>query len=605
MKRTEKDSRITRFDGGNLEEVLRHYLRPASQEQVETDCSQVLSRLEFRALELARRELITDDSPPSPFNWPRLAALSAAAVILVAIGITILLQQYKGAAMVRVAEGTLYRLVDGKPQRVPLGRTLDYGQMVRTNDAGSVLVLADTSRVEMRSASEFSIERAEDGIRINLSKGGVIVSAAKQRGGHLYVRTKDMTVSVVGTVFLVNAEEEGSRVAVIEGVVRVQHGTTTESLLPGEQLSTSPRLEEIPVKEELGWSRERETHVALLQLLQQSAAPRPEPRIAFEEVSIRWRQGGGAGGGLRGEGLGIDGIPGGPCEARSQVQLDPKRFAVTRAGLLWLITAAYDIGPRGAGGNFDVRCRDAVKMKLLSEGPDWVRTMEFDVQALLPPGIPAYTERQMERGEAPEIQRMLQAMLAERFKLVLKRESRELPVYILSVAPNGAKLTPARERPASIERDGGVNRANPSAGSWGTREFPDCSSLRRMIEEGVDNEAANRCRRHDYGAGTVFGGVDATRATLDRFAGQLQAMTQRPVVNRTGIPGVFDYDLIFAPTLPSLAVPVARQTSEGRTILSWPTLFKAIEEQMGLRLESLQGPVETFVIVSVEKPSEN
>src|SRR4030095_15866495 len=253
-----------------------------------------------------------------------------------------------------------------------------------------------------------SIDRAEDGIRIDLRKGDAIVSAAKQRGGHLYVRTKDMTVSVVGTVFLVNAEEEGSRVAVIEGEVRGQYGTTTESLLPGEQLSTSRRLEAIPVKEELRWSRERETHMALLQ---QSAGPRPEPRSAFEEVSSRWRQGSGAGGGLRGEGPGIDGIPGGPCEARSQVQLDPKRFAVTRAGLLWLITAAYDIGPRGAGGNFDVRCRNAVNMKLLSEGPDWVRTMEFDVEALLPPGIPAYTERQMERGEALEIQRMLQAMV--------------------------------------------------------------------------------------------------------------------------------------------------------------------------------------------------
>jgi uncharacterized protein (TIGR03435 family) len=602
MKRTEKDSKITKFDGENLEEVMRHYLRPASQEEVDTDCSQVLSRLEFPAVERVQRELITDDSPASPFTWPRFAALSAAAVILIAIGIAILLQQYKGVAMVRVAEGTLYRLVDGKPQHVPLGRMLDYGQMARTNDAGSVLVLADTSRVEMRSASEFLIDRVADGIRINLSKGGVIVSAAKQRGGHLYVRTKDMTVSVVGTVFLVNAEEEGSRVAVIEGEVRVQQGATTKSLLPGEQLSTSPRLEAIPVKEELGWSRERDTHVALLL---QSAAPHSEPRIEFETVSIRWRQGNGGGGGPRGERPGIDGIPGGPCESPGQVQLDPQRFAVTRAGLLWLITAAYDVGPRGAGGNFDRRCRDAVNLKLLSEGPDWVRTMEFDIQANLPPGIPAYTERQMERGEAPEIQRMLQAMLAERFKLVLKREARDLSVYVLSVAPNGANLIPARERPAKIERDGGVTPANASGGSWGTRQFPDCSSLRRMIEEGVDNEDANRCRRHDYGAGTVFGGVDGRRITLDRFAGQLQAMTQRPVVNRTGIPGVFDIDLIFAPTLPSLTPFLARHINEGRTILSGPTLFKAIEEQMGLRLESSQGPVEAFVIVSVDRPTEN
>jgi len=126
-----------------------------------------------------------------------------------------------------------------------------------------------------------------------------------------------------------------------------------------------------------------------------------------------------------------------------------------------------------------------------------------------------------------------------------------------------------------------------------------------MIEEGVDNEDTNRCRRHDYGADTVFGGVDGRRITLDQFAGQLQRVTQRPVVNRTGIPGVFDIDLIFAPTLPSLTPFLARHINDGRTILSGPTLFKAIEEQMGLRLESSEGPVESVVIVSVDRPTEN
>jgi uncharacterized protein (TIGR03435 family) len=421
-------------------------------------------------------------------------------------------------------------------------RKIQFGEIVRpTGDKNATLSMADGSRLEVQSNSELSLERADD--------GGTLVRL--NRGA--------LTV-----------------MAAVTGEVRVQQGATETRLRAGEQAS-SPS----------------------------SATPPKEQRVAFEEVSIRWRQGSGAGGPAeRGLGGG-NGPAGGPCESLSQVQLDPKRFAVTRAGLLWLITAAYDIGPRGAGGRFQVRCRDAVNMKLLSEGPDWVRTMEFDVEALLPPGIPAYTQGQMERGEAPEIQKMLQAMLAERFKLVLKREAREMPGYVLSVAPNGAKLTPAREIPASVERDGGVNPANPSAGSWGTRQFPDCSSLRRMIEEGVDNEAANRCRRHDYGAGTVFGGVRGTRFTLDRFAGQLQALTERPVVNRTGISGVFDYDLIFAPTLPSLTRPLARYIDEGRTILSGPTLFKAIEEQMGLRLEPLQGPVETFVIVSVDRPTEN
>ena len=94
--------------------------------------------------------------------------------------------------------------------------------------ADGVYELVDGSRVEMRPGTELSFERAGDGLRILLKHGGIIVNAAKQRSGHLYVETKDVTVSVIGTVFLVNAGENGSRVAVIEGEVRVQQGRTEQ-----------------------------------------------------------------------------------------------------------------------------------------------------------------------------------------------------------------------------------------------------------------------------------------------------------------------------------------------------------------------------------------
>jgi hypothetical protein len=77
-------------------------------------------------------------------------------------------------------------------------------------------------------------------------------------------QTKDVTVSVVGTVFLVNAEEEGSQVAVIEGEVRVQHGAAERKLRPGEQVATGPSMEPQPVKEEISWSRNAEAHAVLL-----------------------------------------------------------------------------------------------------------------------------------------------------------------------------------------------------------------------------------------------------------------------------------------------------------------------------------------------------
>jgi uncharacterized protein (TIGR03435 family) len=531
-------------------------------------------------------------SPVARRSPLRLAAAAAAALVVAAVGTAILW---------RSADNALFRVVQGDVQQ--------RGEAIRSKGAsGAVLALTDGSRVEMRSQSELSLERADDGVRIRLNKGSIIVNAAKQREGHLYVQTKDVTVSVVGTVFLVNAEEQGSRVAVLEGEVRVLRGTTEQKLLPGQQLVTSPLMMAPSLSEDVAWSRNAESHVALLQQASVVAPVRTpqnpsEPRIAFEEVSIRGRQGTGGGGGARGAGDG--GSTGGPCESVAPVQLDPGRLAISRAGLLWLITAAYGVGPRGEEGNFDVRCRNAIAMKLLSEGPDWGKTTEFDIVALLPTGTPAYTERQVERGEAPEIQRMLQTMLAERFKLVLKREARDMPVYVLSAAPGGPRLTPAKERPATVERDGGVRPANPTSMSTGLSRFPDCARLRRLIEGGADDVDANRCRRFDYGADTVVGHIKGFRVSIDRVVAQLQRLTQRPVVNRTGITGAFDVDLLFAPTQPSLAPMVASHVDQGRTILSGPSLFKALEDQMGLRLEPAQVPVETFVIERVEKPTEN
>src|SRR5216110_3243744 len=116
----------------------------------------------------------------------------------------------------------------------------------------------------MRTHSRLSLERADDRSRIRLSDGDVSVSAARLHG-HLYVQTKDLTVSVVGTVFLVKAEETGSRVAVIEGEVRIQQGTKEKKLFPGEQVSTSPQMEPRTVQQELSWSRSAPEHVALLE----------------------------------------------------------------------------------------------------------------------------------------------------------------------------------------------------------------------------------------------------------------------------------------------------------------------------------------------------
>src|SRR5262249_37912989 len=105
---------------------------------------------------------------------------------------------------------------------------------------GRMLTLSDGSQVEMRSQSELQVHHADDGLRIRLKAGSIIVTAAKQGAGHLYVETKDAVASVVGTVFVVGVEQAGSRVGVLEGIVKVQHGAATENLSAGQQVATNP-----------------------------------------------------------------------------------------------------------------------------------------------------------------------------------------------------------------------------------------------------------------------------------------------------------------------------------------------------------------------------
>jgi len=135
----------------------------------------------------------------------------------------------------------------------------------------------------MNARSELSLDRARDGVRINLNRGNIIVIAAKQRGGHLYVATKELGISVVGTVFEVNAGVKGSRVTVIQGEVRVQQGQTVQPLRPGQQLSTDPAMGAIPVQEEIAWSRDLEKYLELLKQIQ-AVSQEVERRVGAVEM---------------------------------------------------------------------------------------------------------------------------------------------------------------------------------------------------------------------------------------------------------------------------------------------------------------------------------
>jgi FecR protein/Protein of unknown function (DUF3352)/Putative zinc-finger len=168
-------------------------------------------------------------------------------------------------ATVEIASGAVYKVTDTESRALNVGDEIRGGEIIRTTkDSGAVVKLEDGSLVEMRERSEFSLTKNNDGTTIHLNRGNVIVEAAKQRGGHLYVATPDALVSVTGTIFSVNNGTKGSRVSVVEGEVHVNHAGEEKVLHPGDQTTTSPSLELVPIQEEVAWSRNAERYAKLV-----------------------------------------------------------------------------------------------------------------------------------------------------------------------------------------------------------------------------------------------------------------------------------------------------------------------------------------------------
>lgn len=160
------------------------------------------------------------------------------------------------AATVESADGLVYVVSDQENHPLAVGAQLQKGQRVRTaKDANAVLRMPDGSSVEMRERSEFSVTENMRGVTVRLDRGDIIVEAAKQHNGRLYVQTPDSLVSVKGTIFAVESGTKGSRVSVVEGEVQVNHAGKNESLLPGDQTTTQPEIEKTSVKQNVAWSR--------------------------------------------------------------------------------------------------------------------------------------------------------------------------------------------------------------------------------------------------------------------------------------------------------------------------------------------------------------
>jgi len=150
--------------------------------------------------------------------------------------------------------------------RASSGSPLTSADVVRTGRGSrAVLRLADGTRLEIAERSEISLSGRRDGLTVRLGRGQVIVEAAKQPAGkHLALVTPDCNVTVVGTVFAVTHGTRGSRVSVLEGEVKVASGSATKALHPGDQTSTAPGADAVPIATEVAWSANQERYAALL-----------------------------------------------------------------------------------------------------------------------------------------------------------------------------------------------------------------------------------------------------------------------------------------------------------------------------------------------------
>jgi ferric-dicitrate binding protein FerR (iron transport regulator) len=208
-----------------------------------------------------------------PFKLRHVWAI-AAAILLVA-GLT----QWKAAyqyvildstalATVKSIEGTLYQVNENNTQPVSASAVIGSGQIIRTaKNSRALMQLADGSLVEMAPRSEFALAKKWDGLGVQLARGQIIVQAAKQHGGHLYVTTEDCKVSVIGTIFAVNSGLKGSRISVLEGQVRVAQANQVATLNPGEQVTTNDALGKTAIANEVAWSRDVARYLSFVQAL--------------------------------------------------------------------------------------------------------------------------------------------------------------------------------------------------------------------------------------------------------------------------------------------------------------------------------------------------
>jgi len=255
--------------------------------------------------------------------------------------------------------------------------------------------------------------------------------------------------------------------------------------------------------------------------------------------------------------------PAGPDERGSMFMITPDGMKITNVPL-WMIV-------REAFGVQDDR---------LFGGPGWSKTSMFDIEAkVAPEDAPKLKALTVEQRR-----QLLVALLEERFGLKYHHETRDLAMYELDVAKGGVKMQASK--PDEPEGQGPTTGQGPGNGPG-----PGPAPGRHML------------MMHGRGH------IESTGMGMSGLARLLSGQLGRTVVDKTGLTGNFDYKLDWTPDDAAPVMTKGGDPAPGDSASSQdaggPSLFTALEEELGLKLESTKGPVDVIVIDQLERPTEN
>jgi uncharacterized protein (TIGR03435 family) len=186
-------------------------------------------------------------------------------------------------------------------------------------------------------------------------------------------------------------------------------------------------------------------------------------------------------------------------------------------------------------------------------------------------------------------------LLADRFKLTLHRETKDLPIYNLVVGKNGSKLqeTKPEEKSADTEKGLKDGLAAAKGASGGPSSTGGGGSSAGGGKSVVLSGAGGGGPSISFARGATRS-MNARGVKIEDLVATLANVCGRPVFDKTGLTGKYDYKLEYAP-----------EDAQADPDASAPSIFTAVQEQLGLKLESAKGPVEILVIDHAEKPSGN